>query len=1680
MISTLLKKIIYLETHSKRVTIQKIKNLLLLILLFITHLTYGQTCPTYTIIAPQGNPCTISNVNLSIGGSCTNGSQFFCMKDSVCININLTGGDSMFIDWENGVREIIRTIPFNGNKSYKYGTNPGSCYCPDGSCLQFINVGVWGPLCQIDGVTPAGYGINSLIPYVITLMSNPISEFTSLPNDSVCFYSQPFSFVPNCGCPLAGTTYSWDFGDLTTIGDTSNLFSPSYSYQNPGTYLVTCIASNQCETTTYSMTVYVEAPPDPEIIGNNLFCQGDSTLLTLNAPFDSITWHNNSHSDSIWIKNSINAYVTVYSELGCIGRDTFPVTMEPSPTVAISANPGLSTCIGNSITLTANGSAGSSYIWSNGSPGNSISVTTSGQYAVSATWATNTCEGHDSVIVSFAGNLSPILQSSSPTICGSSSIILSVNGSYTNYSWSGGELTDSITINAPGTYTVTVTDANGCSGTNSITVNSSTGPTPPVVSINANNFCEGSTAQLSVANTANAYLWSTGANTNPITVSTGGTYTVTVTDIDGCTATTDTNVTMLGNPAPVLGSIYSFCQGSSIQVSVTSLPGTTYQWSGGLPSINNPIVTIPGTYTVTVTQSNGCTRLATTYVNELLVTPISFSGTLSVCQGNSTQVFANGYNSYQWSNGTSSNPLVTTSPGTYTVTVTAGNGCTTSASLYVDVFNNPDPVLSLIGPTAPSFCQGDSLLVLLDSTYTTMQWNVSLDTDSSIYVNTGGWIVATVTDTNTCIGKDSVLVTVNSAPPLPLGGTTHLCSPDSALLVAGPAGTYTYQWNNGATNNSLYATSTGLYTVTVTDPTTTCKSSGTENVIVHPKPVCTISTPPKTCQGDTVWLVGNSGVYSYSWSPGTVTNDSLSVWSSGTYQLIIEDINTCRDTENITLTFHQLPAFSIDGDSIICIGDTVPFSSSGSFINYDWATPQGTYSDSSIQVFTDGMYLLTVTDSNYCNATKALSLTNIPLPTPTITGDSTLCAGLGTVLNSGYPNLNNLWSTNDTNNTIYVYQQGNYAVTITDDYGCTGTDQMYVIVNPLPSFSIIANVSGAVCYGDTVSLTTVPGNFLSYLWSDGTTGNSVPAWSSGNYLATVTDGNGCQNTTNYNLVVHPLPVPVPSGPDSSCAGEVEQLSVQTGFLNYLWTPGGSTLNAINVTTSGTYTVHVTDTNYCEADTSINVIFYPVPVVNITGDGTFCTNDSTVLEVNNPNCTYLWTGNFTTPSITVYTGGVYQVTVTNIHGCSSDDVKLIYQYPLPEPYITGDDTICEGFSSNLSTGNYQAYLWTNGSTSNSVNASQTSTWQVTVTDTNNCVNTSPAFNITVLPTEASINANGSLNLCPGQTVTLNANTGLSYQWSNGSTSQSIELDSSATLIVTVTNLNGCVAVSAPVQVNSRPDPVLIVSVIDSLVCNEGYMAYFIDQSVCEPGSLYSWHFGDGDTSSNQSPIHYYQQTGEYDAMLTITSPYGCMKDTTITISSIFNPPAISDFVTNTDIESIIGDSVEFTSLAINAVSTVWIFNDSKNNYSNNTYQVKHAYCDEGDRYPMLIAINMDGCPDTSLKHIHISPFFLENAFTPNRDLLNDGFIIFKKPQNILSYDLKIFSRWAGLIFSTNNPYEFWTGEQNGQIQNEGVYVYTLELTNLAGCPVYTNSAPGYEPKVIPQKSATHIGGVNAIR
>lgn len=1521
----------------------------------------------------------------------------------------------------------------------------------------------------------------------VYLYANPRPEFL-LTDDTVC-WGQPVDANLRCYNPGFTsafndnvTRYYWDFGDPAVTSDVSNFPNPApYVYVNPGTYTITCSAANNCDSMSFTKTVVVEPPPDPEIIGDSIFCLGDSVLLTLNAAYDSIRWHNNSSTDSLWVmNNSVMTYVSVYSAQGCVGRDTFPVTAQTPPVVSITANPGLTACTGNTIALAAAGSAGIAYLWSTGATDPSLAVNTSGTYAVTVSWALNSCTATDSVAVVFSGSLSPTVTASAPVICAGSPVTISVDGSYAAYSWSTGEVTDTITVTGAGTYTVVVTDAGNCTGMVSVTVRSAAGPAQPVVTIAPNDFCEGSTALLSLPAGGLACLWNTGDTTDSIAVAAGGVYTVTVTDADGCSATTDTTVLMRSNPLPVLLPASAFCQGSADTLTVTAVPGASYQWSGGTAMANSTVVTAPGVYTVTVTQANGCTRTAATVVIENLISPVLFTGTLSVCQGSTAQIFANGYVKYQWSDGSTANPLLTTTPGTYVLTVTDANNCKTSDSIAVNVYGNPQPIVTVTGTAVPAFCPGDSVLLTLNQSYASIQWSASGDTDTAVYITTGGWIVATVTDTNTCTAADSIFITAHPAPPVPLGDTSGVCSPAVVALQAPVAGSFTYLWSTGATTANISAMVSGSYSVTVTDQSTSCTATGTELVLIHPKPVATIQPPPRTCLGDTVRLSGNAGNFIYNWSPLPDTTRLLAVSSSGTYQLIIEDIHTCRDTESIALTFHPVPSFSIVGDSVICTGDTIGFRSSAAFSAYSWTTPQGTSADSAILVFSGGSYALTVTDTNACTATQIRQLTGIPLPSPVINGDTVTCAGIGTVLNSGYPDLPNVWSTADTTSTIYVYQQGTYTVTITDQYGCTGTDQIYVTVHPLPVFTIAAGNTGPVCAGDTVALTTVPAGFAAYQWSGGSTVSSMNAVTSGNVLATVTDNNGCRNTASYNVVVHPLPVPIITGPDSSCVGDVEQLSVQTGFLSYLWTPTGSTLNAVNVTNGGTYTVAVTDTNYCTADTAVSIVFYPVPVVNITGNSSFCTNDSTVLQVNNPNCTYLWNNGSATPFVTAYTGGTYQVTVTNAQGCSAGAVKQVNQFPLPVPIITGNDTVCAGSPSLLEAGTYQSYLWSNGMTSNTILAAQEGTYVVTVVDTNQCVNSSPPFVLTVLPAVADITASGSLNLCRDQTVTLTASPGASYLWSTGSTAQSIVAGSTQTVIVTVTSPNGCVRVSAPVQVNDRPDPKAGAAVIDSLDCAQGYMVRFIDQSISEPGSVYAWNFGDGNTASEPSPVHYYQQTGNYAATLTIISPYGCTGDTTVLINAVYSPPAIADFTMSTEIASILGDSVEFRSLALNAAAIQWNFNDSKNAIVEQAERVKHAFCNEGDHEPLLIAWNADGCPDTARRKIHISPFFLENTFTPNGDRLNEGFIRFEHPENILRYELKIFSRWSSLIFSTNDPREQWTGEDKNGTQNQGVYVYTLELMNLAGCPVYTNSAPSYDQKVIPLKSAKFIGIVNVIR
>lgn len=275
------------------------------------------------------------------------------------------------------------------------------------------------------------------------------------------------------------------------------------------------------------------------------------------------------------------------------------------------------------------------------------------------------------------------------TICSGASVTLTADPNAT-YSWSNGASGQSITVNATGNYTVTVTSSNGCTATSiPVAVNVTNSPVPTVSVSGSSSICPGDTAFLT-ASTGASYVWSTGATTPTIPVTAAGSYTVTVTYPGGCSGSSAaTNVTIATPPtagiSPSLGA--SFCD--NVTNVLTASGGNSYVWSTGTTgtSIN---VTNAGTYMVTVTDINGCTDVESVTLSTIPA-PSAMISTAStdICDGDIATLVAGGGSTYAWSTGATTASIDVSTTGTYTVTVTAANGCSDDANETITV--NPNP-----------------------------------------------------------------------------------------------------------------------------------------------------------------------------------------------------------------------------------------------------------------------------------------------------------------------------------------------------------------------------------------------------------------------------------------------------------------------------------------------------------------------------------------------------------------------------------------------------------------------------------------------------------------------------------------------------------------------------------------------------------------------------------------------------------------------------------------------------------------------------------------------------------------------------------------------------------------------------------------------------------------------------
>jgi hypothetical protein len=484
-----------------------------------------------------------------------------------------------------------------------------------------------------------------------------------------------------------------------------------------------------------------------------------------------------------------------------------------------------------------------------------------------------------------------------------------------SYLWSTGATTQSITVYASGDYTVTVTDANGCSATSAATtVNFNALPAAPSISAGGNTaFCAGGSVTLTSSSTANNQWYRDGvaiatAAGNTYSATASGNYTVTVTDSHGCTSVASQGVAVTVYSPPATPTISytgstSFCDGGSVLLTSSSASG--YQWYRDGISIANATsntysAATTGNYTVIVTDGHGCASTASPIVsvavNPIPAAPsITAGGNTAFCAGGSVTLTSSSVFGNQWyrdnvaiANATASTYNATAS-GSYTVTFTDPRSCTSvpSQGVAVTVYSPPaTPTIGASGQT--TFCNGGSV-VLTSSSASGNQWyrdGVAIATTQSINVTTAGNYKVTVTDAHGCSATSAETpVIVNPLPATPTitaGGATTFCNGSSVTLTSSSASGNQWYLNGaaiaGATGSSYSATASGSYTVRVTDGNA-CSSAMSSATAVTVNPTITAFGPltqtvAKNGTPQTLTVTATGPTLKYQWYKGTSGNTS--------------------------------------------------------------------------------------------------------------------------------------------------------------------------------------------------------------------------------------------------------------------------------------------------------------------------------------------------------------------------------------------------------------------------------------------------------------------------------------------------------------------------------------------------------------------------------------------------------------------------------------------------------------------------------------------------------------------------------------------------------------------------------------------------------------------------------------
>jgi hypothetical protein len=806
--------------------------------------------------------------------------------------------------------------------------------------------------------------------------------------------------------------------------------------------------------------------------------------------------------------------------------------------------------------------------------------------------------------------------------------------------------------------------------------------------------------------------------------------------------------------------------------------------------------------------------------------------------------------------------------------ITNLQGCKSLPSAPDTVFVVPSPNATITPVGKQTICAGQTVTMCVPTAVNqTYQWTrngtaIAGATSNCYTATSAGAYGVTVSNLLSGCSRTSLndTVVVNPAPTVTVTrrGAAVICKGLTDTLTASGTNIVSYQWKEsgvniaGATNATLNVTSSGVYTVEVTNTDGCTATSASETITVNVTPTTITPLGPTTfCNGNTVTLqapAAPTGVtFTYQWrqNGANITGATASTYTAGTtgsYTVVVTNTTTgCRDSSSATVVNVGNPPSSLitpNGNVVLCTNGSVTLTATAQpGLSYQWY-----------------------------NGTTAIGGATNPTYTATASGTYTV------------------------------------EVSITSAPSCKSQGQNNAVLTLTPLPTATATAAGPVnfCQGQSVVINAATGTGFTYQWNlngapiSGQTGSSITATTSGNYTYTVTNtATGCTNVSNIitvNVSQPPASTVTPSGATTFCQGGNVNLCVATGAASYAWRLNGNlianaTTACYTATATGIYSVTVGGGNGCSvtsAPTSVQVNALPNVTTVPTGNAAVCQGYSIALTVgNDPNYSYQWllnnvniTNNAQSATYNASAAGTYKVRVTNnVTGCSAVSADIILSVntpPTATATLVGPSKICQADSTRIDagTGPGFVYQWRlngvniAGATNATFYAKQSGSYTVNVSNAANCFNISNPIVITVDPRPAAyITYATPLEFCEGSAVVLTANVGqgLTYQWlingtPNGNTDVYNVSKTTGRYALRVTNNFNCSNTSDTLNVVVYPAPVpTIVRNGTSLETATPYVSY-------------QWFLNNDAIGGATSQSYAYNQNGAYKVR--VIDMYGC--------------------------------------------------------------------------------------------------------------------------------------------------------------------------------------------------------------